>query len=168
MHKQVSTLGKARKELEEAHAARLNLHASWRSFLAQQVHMWQTYTENFQKQESALAERVEAAHKTLEMAKADLVSSKKSLGEGIAEDAMTISDEESENKEVSQGNAQKTTDGMNNLANTLESLKAQAAQVVEDEQKSVKRPRLSAPSEPVAGQLPSEELPPSFQQAGHA
>ena len=168
MHKQVTTLGRARKELEEAHAARLNLHASWRAFLAQQVQMWQTYTENFQKQESTLADRVNAAHKSLEEAKTALVSSKKTLGENTSEEAMTISDEETETKQVSSSSAQGITDGMQNLTNTLESLRAQAAQVVEEEQKSVKRPRLASPAEFAAGGVASEEGQPPFPTAGHA
>ena len=66
LHKQVNALGKARTELQHANAARLALHSSWRAFLVEQVSKWQAYSQQFQQQESALAERVSAARTALD------------------------------------------------------------------------------------------------------
>ena len=49
LHKQVNALGKARTELQNANAARLALHSSWRSFLVEQVSKWQAYSQQFQQ-----------------------------------------------------------------------------------------------------------------------
>ena len=169
MHRQVTVLGKARKELEEAHAARLNLHASWRSFLTDQVQKWQSYATNFQQQEKLLAERVLIARQALDNAKSDLVASKKSLGEasGAGEDTMTISDEEPDPKESTDAGAQKISDGLQHLTASLESLQNQADLAVQAEQQSLKRPRLNGPAS-TGEQNASQDAEVHFGSAGHA
>ena len=172
MHKQVNNLGKARKELEEAHAARLNLHTSWRTFLIDQVQRWQTYSANFQKQEAQLAERVDTAFRALEAAKADLVASKKSLGEASADDDnMSVNEEDQRAKQANDSttsSAKKITEGLQNLSTSLADLKQQADQAVEIEQQSLKRPRISEVVATAPAQPPPDSAAQSFQLAGHA
>ena len=44
LHAAVSQHGRARKELESAQSARLQLHSSWRNFLSKSVDQWKNYT----------------------------------------------------------------------------------------------------------------------------
>jgi len=172
MHKQVNNLGKARKELEEAHAARLNLHTSWRTFLVDQVQRWQTYSVNFQQQEAQLAERVNVAIQALEAAKTELTASKKSLGETSPEDdSMQTAEEDKQAQQVNEStsnSALRITEGLQHLSTSWQGLKEQADQAVEIEKQSLKRPRIS---EVVAGAqtaMPPDAPGQPFHAAGHA
>ena len=170
MHKQVNNLGKARKELEEAHAARLNLHTSWRTFLVDQVQRWQTYSANFQHQEAQLAERVNVAIQALEAAKTELTASKKSLGEAVQEDDnMQAAEEDQQAQQVNEStstSARRITEGLQHLSTSLQGLKEQADQAVEIEKQSLKRPRLSEVAAAAPNAKPAEIPEQPFQGAG--
>ena len=172
MHKQVNNLGKARKELEEAHAARLNLHTSWRTFLVDQVQRWQTYSANFQQQEAQLAERVNLAIQALEAAKTELTASKKSLGDAAPEDdSMQTAEEDQQAEQVNEStssSARRITEGLQHLSTSLQGLKEQADQAVELEKQSLKRPRISEVAAVPPSALPSDAPEQPFHAAGHA
>ena len=172
MHKQVNNLGKARKELEEAHAARLNLHTSWRTFLVDQVQRWQTYSANFQQQEAQLAERVNLAIQALEAAKTELTASKKSLGDAAPEDdSMQTAEEDQQAEQVNEStssSARRITEGLQHLSTSLQGLKEQADQAVELEKQSLKRPRISEVAAVPPSASPSDAPEQPFHAAGHA
>ena len=56
------------------------------------------------------------------------------------EDSMAVSDEEAQ--DIAGPTADRITEGLTNLQSSLEALQTSAAQMVEDEQKALKRPRL--------------------------
>ena len=48
LHPAVSQHGRAKKEVQEAQSAKLQLHSAWKSVLAQSAERWQTYTKHHQ------------------------------------------------------------------------------------------------------------------------
>jgi len=155
MHHAVTAHGKAKKELQQAQMARLNLHAAWRGFLGHAVNLWQGYSAQFVEQEKQMADRVAAATEALESAKVNLAQSKQAAGVEVKEDSMTISEDDTD-KDVSGQAAERIKEGICNLHTSLEALKSSAEQMVEEEHKALKRPRLDAsPTDVVANAHPA-------------
>ena len=154
LHKQVNALGKARTELQNANAARLALHSSWRSFLVEQVSKWEAYSHQFQWQETALAERVSAARAALDSARSSLAVSKSLLQKDQETDQAeitTVSDEEDEtkeSKEAANSSSKKITDSLQHLGESLKTLSANADELMIAEQQASKRQRLEPPTVP--------------------
>eukprot|EP00435_Cladocopium_sp_Y103_P061120 s489_g22.t1 len=160
LHKQVTALGHARKELAAANSARTNLHVSWRAFLTDQVQKWKTYSSNFQSQEEAMSQRVTEAIAAVEAAKTDFVNSKKSLGDmSITEEVQTISDDDMDHKQSSASGAQ-ISDSLAHLTSSLQQLQENADQAIIAEQQAAKRPRLEEMPAPTPSALPPEGAPP--------
>jgi hypothetical protein len=164
LHKQVSALGKARTELRNANAARFNLHASWRSFLVEQVAKWQAYSQQFQQQETQLAERVNNARAALDSAKMNLAASKSILHKSDQAmeppDTVTVSDDEEDSKEskdAANTSAQKITDGLQHLGESLKTLSANADEMMIAEQ-ACKRQRTG---EVLTGSQPQDQAVPA-------
>ena len=151
LHKQVNALGKARTELQNANAARLSLHSSWRTFLVEQVAKWQAYSQQFQQQEAVMAERVNSARAALDTARSNLAASKSLLQkseEPSDQDITTVSDEEEESKEskdAANTSAQKINDSLKHLGDSLRTLSANAEELMQAEQQANKRQRLEPP-----------------------
>ena len=102
-------------------------------------------------------ERVSSAMEALDQAKECLAKAKSTAGIEAKEDAMTVSDEEPD-KDLAGSTADRIKEGLTNLQTSLEALQTSAEQMVEDEQKALKRPRLdpahaeaAKPSEPHGG-----------------
>ena len=72
LHSAVSQHGRAKKEVSEAQAARLQMHAAWRNFLEQSVEQWTRYTAQFVEQEKQLMDRLKQAQDSLLAAKENL------------------------------------------------------------------------------------------------
>ena len=68
LHSAVSKLGKAKKTLQDARAARLNLHNVWRSYLAASVDKWHQFCKDFEDQDSELAQQVQNATEAVKTA----------------------------------------------------------------------------------------------------
>ena len=150
LHKQVNALGKARTELQHANAARLSLHSSWRTFLVEQVTKWEAYSQQFQQQEAAMAERVTQARAALDLARTNLAASKSLLNksEQADQDITTVSDDEEETKEskdAANSSAQKINDSLQHLGESLRTLSANADELMQAEQQANKRQRLDPP-----------------------
>ena len=79
----------------------------------------------------------------LDQAKVNLAKSKQTAGVEVKDDAMTISEDDTE-KDVSGPAAEKIKQGISNLHSSLEALKSSAEQMVEEEQQALKRPRTNA------------------------
>ena len=160
LHKQVNALGKARTELQNANAARLGLHSSWRGFLVEQVAKWQAYSQQFQQQEAQLAERVATARAALDTARSSLAVSKSLLQKSDQQDQQditTVSDEEEESreaKEAANSSAKKITDSLQELGQSLKTLSANADEMMQAEAQAHKRQRLEPPA-PEAGSATS-------------
>lgn len=171
LHSAVTKLGKAKKSLQEARASRLNLHNVWRQYLTASIDKWQDFCADFEKKDADLAGQVQKATVAVKEAQAGLESSKKRAKE-IEEDesdgkndkdemAWEISDEEETDTLDSKGSVIK--DSMQNMLRTLESLKAQADSMTEEN--VAKKPRLASPGEGMAGSLSSPSMTP-FHQPG--
>ena len=173
LHKQVSALGKARAELQNANAARLSLHSSWRAFLVEQVAKWQAYSQQFQQQEASLAERVATARAALDTARSSLAVSKSLLQTNEQtgqQDIAIVSDEEEESKEskeAANSSAQKITDSLQHLGESLKTLSANADEMMLAEQQAHKRQR-TEPQCQTLGQLIQGDGDSSFSLAGFA
>ena len=139
-------------QLQHANAARLSLHSSWRTFLVEQVSKWQAYSQQFQQQEATLSERVAAARAALETARTNLAVSKSLLqksDQSDQQDIMTVSDEEEESKEskeAANSSAQKITDSLQHLGESLKKLSANADEMMLAEQQANKRQRIDPPA----------------------
>lgn len=153
LHAVVTAHGKARKELQQAQLARYNLHNAWRGFLSQAVTQWQGYSAQFLEQEKQMNERVNAAMEALESAKESLAKAKSTAGVEAKDDTMNVSDDD-QDKDLTGPAAERIQEGLTSLQSSLEALQTSAAQMLEDEQKALKRPRLEAKSE--NGAKPSE------------
>lgn len=163
LHKQVTALGKARTELRNANAARFNLHASWRSFLVEQVAKWQAYSQQFQQQETQMADRVNSARLALETAKSNLAASKSLLHRSDQamdqQDTVTVSDDEDESKEskdAANTSAQRITDSLQHLGESLKTLSANADEMMAAEQQACKRQRTDGPNSTEAPSVASK------------
>ena len=144
MHSAVAAHGRAKKELQQAQLARFHLHAAWRGFLSQAVAQWQTYSDQFVAQEKQMTERVTAAFEALEQAKLNLATTKTAAGLDLKEDQMVISDDDNvkQDKATSNSTADRIKEGIDNLHTSLDALRTSAEQMVEEEHKALKRPRL--------------------------
>lgn len=143
MHSAVAAHGRAKRDLQQAQLAHFHLHAAWRGFLTQAVAQWKGYSDQFVDQERQLTERVQKATEALAQARETLASTKTAAGVENREDAMSEEDSEKA-KEATINAADKIKEGITSLHTSLEALRSSADQMLEDEQKALKRPRLEA------------------------
>ena len=152
LHSAVSQHGRAKKELQEAQAARLHMHGAWKNFLAQSVGQWSKYTEQFMQQERQMQERLKLAQENLLAAKANLGACKTAAGLESKEESAPMSDaEDAEPKEAETAAGQKIAASFQDLASSLQTLHKQAEQAVQQEveqDQMRKRPRTSMPDQP--------------------
>ena len=94
LHSAVSQHGRAKKEVSEAQAARLQMHAAWRNFLEQSVEQWTRYTAQFVEQEKQLMDRLKQAQDSLLAAKENLGACKSAAGLIDKEETALMSDGE--------------------------------------------------------------------------
>ena len=158
LHSAVTAHGKAKKELQAAQMARYNLHASWRTFLTNAVNLWQGYSTQFQEQDQKMMERVSAATAALQEAKANLANTKTLAGVEQKEDLQPASDDEMDkDKDIAGQTSQRIQEGIQNLHNSLKQVQSSADQMVEEEQKAIKRPRLEHNKEANADMANAED-----------
>ena len=93
-----------------------------------------------------LVERVTAASQALENAKNNLATTKSAAGVEHKDDAMANSEDDMD-KDIAGQTSQRIQEGISNLHHSLKQLQSQADQMVEDEQKALKRPRIATPTE---------------------
>eukprot|EP00435_Cladocopium_sp_Y103_P075511 s29_g59.t1 len=150
LHSAVTAHGKAKKELQEAQHARINLHSAWRTFLTQSAAQWQTYTDMFLQQEKQLSERLTHAKEALMQARDSLNSSKAAAGVPVdsKDDSANMSDiDELDAKDLHTGTSAKIAEGFGNLAKNLQTLQKDAEALELDEQQALKRPRVTPPDQ---------------------
>ena len=149
LHAAVSQHGRAKREIADAQAARLNMHVAWKKFLSQSVQQWTAYTNQFMAQEKQLMERLQAAQENLAIAKENLSNSQSAAGVIPKEDATMLSDVEDVPAKAHESTAgEKIAASFQDLASNLQALHNQAVQAVQQEvdQQDRKRPRVDSPS----------------------
>eukprot|EP00435_Cladocopium_sp_Y103_P072911 s31_g41.t1 len=146
MHQALTAMDQARTEYDNAVHARNQLHAQWRTFLAESLKLWQGHTSNFQAQEIALTERIQQAKQTFIQARDVMNATKIKAATMIPLDkdanAVTVSDDDEELKDIPMAAAERIATSMTNLTETMSALQTQAAEMEAEEQKA-KRPRVA-------------------------
>lgn len=162
LHSAVTKLGKAKKTLQEARASRMQLHNVWKNYLAASVDKWKDFCQDFEKQDSELAQQVMSATDAVKAAQEGLEASKKEAREVEDLDsdskndmALEISDEESQEMLDTKGQALK--EGLTLMLTNLESLKEKAELVAEES--AAKRPRKRPPDGATEQSLQSFGVP---------
>ena len=145
LHSAVTALDRSREDLEAAISARSNLHSSWRTFLTDSLARFQTYGQDFAKQEKDMLERIEHATQVFQAAK-ERLSAAKDIATKDPQGAQYISDEEGGPPDVPMVNPDRIAACLSTLTTSLEGLKSQADELAKEEQKN-KRPRLSGPAD---------------------
>ena len=164
LNQAVKGLRKARKELQESHEARAQLHSQWRNFLSLSVTQWQGFTSQFQAREKVAVNRISEAQQALQEAKALLASSKEIVE--LAPNAESVQDVDlvsEDDTAKTADSASRMQDGMQNLTTTLENLH-KAAEDIHASEQAAKRARLQGQGD-VSGALGSGALEP-FAQPG--
>eukprot|EP00435_Cladocopium_sp_Y103_P003270 s5032_g1.t1 len=171
MHQALTAMDHARTEYDNAVHARNQLHAQWRTFLEESVKLWQGHTSNFQAQEVALTERIQQAKQSFIQARDVMNATKIKAATMIPLDndvnAVTVSDDDEELRDVSMAAAERIASSMTNLTETMSALHTQAQELAADEQKA-KRPRVEAVPEAALGAGATEPGQPSPSHFGKA
>ena len=137
----VDKMDKARKKLREAEKARLNLHSSWRQYIADSLERWTQFAEKFSKDDQELADRVKAAKEKLQTTKEEVDAKKTALEEQDEDEQINISDDDMAEKVDGSEQIQVS---LNNMVTNLQTLQQQAAAaIVEAGENKAKRPRLN-------------------------
>ena len=136
------SLGRARRDLQEAYEARANLHQKWRTFLSMSVTQWQTFTLEFQQQESNALQQIQTAKDTLSQAKQDLETSKEAFhSPREAKNSVEVQDLMSEEDVNEDSSSSKLQEGLNHLTTSLKNLHQAAEDALAVEQ-ATKKARL--------------------------
>ena len=159
LHSAVTAHGRAKKDLQEAQIERANLHTAWRKFLSQSAEQWQKYSEMFQQQEQAVTAKVQQAKDSLKAAKETLSNTKIAAGVESKEETSHMSDVEDLEKDLATATATKITEGFTQLSEGLQTLQQQAEQAELEEQKAMKRQRLSPPEKEADGSTNAATTP---------
>ena len=173
LHSAVAQQGRARQDLEDAMQARLNLVASWKTFLTGAIKTWQEYAALFEQQQKEVQERIQTAQEAFTLANQQLEESQSAAGKLKT---IEIKDDEEEMVlgQASSANASaKITDSFKILSCSLQELQAQTETIETEVAKSTKRPRLE-PVEDVDQNMDEGKVPtakasgPPFTTAGCA
>lgn len=147
LHSAVTKLGKAKTALQEARSSRLNLHTVWKNYLDASVDKWKQFSQDFEKQDTDLAQQVLNATEAVKQAQEGPEASKKeakdieeSEQDGRSDMAVEISHDE--NQELIDNKGQVLKEGMSFMLQNLESLRSKAEIAVEEN--ACKRPRLQS------------------------
>ena len=136
------SLGRARRDLQEAFEARANLHQKWRAFLSMSVAQWQAFTLEFQQQESNALQQIQVAKDTLSQAKQNLERSKEAFhSPREAKGSMEVQEVMSEEDANDESSSTKLQAGLNHLTTSLQNLH-QAAEDAHAVEQAAKKARL--------------------------
>ena len=136
------SLGRARRDLQEAFEARANLHQKWRTFLSMSVAQWQTFTLEFQQQESNALQQIQLAKDTLSQAKQNLETSKEAFhSPRDAKSSAEVPDLMSEEDVNDESSSTKLQEGLSHLTTSLQNLH-QAAEDAHAVEQAAKKARL--------------------------
>jgi len=138
LHSSVTKLEKAQNALTEAQGARLQLHSKWRNFVTEAVDRWSRSTEDFKKDDQILEAQIQAAKDALTAIKEQYAQTQTQLGMA-GTTSIDISDEEENKMDAASA---MISDGLQQMMGSLSNLKQTADQMVEEQQKAAKRPRL--------------------------
>ena len=142
LHSAVAQQGRARQDLEDAMQARLNLVASWKTFLTGAIKTWQEYAALFEKQQKDVQERIQSAQEAFAQANQQLDESQTAAGKLKTIEVKDDEDEMVIGQASSETASAKITDSFKILSSSLQTLQAQTEAIETEVAKSTKRPRL--------------------------
>eukprot|EP00438_Fugacium_kawagutii_P031960 Skav201901 [mRNA] locus=scaffold550:1015895:1030873:- [translate_table: standard] len=133
LHAAVRKLGSAKKGLQLAREARVNLYKSWQKYLAETIDKWKGYAEDFATSDAKLVQNWETAVETLKTAKQELEQAQANAT-GKSEDvASDISDEDLEAPAA----AAQLNEDIHMLISNLDSMKQKATDAATSWWKSI-------------------------------
>ena len=135
-------LEKKRKQLQQAHAARSNLHQSWATYIEESVKRWKTFAADFAQKDENLEKKVQEAKEAMQEAKDKYDAAREAIDKQDAiqlEQPEELSDymeeEELSNKMASSEEIQA---GINSMVTTLEAVRIRPQEDPPDLQASKK------------------------------
>ena len=121
-------LEKKRKQLQQAQAARGNLHQSWAQYVEESVKRWKTFAEDFGQKDQSLEQRVLDAKEAMQDAKekydnARAAMEKQDLAQLELQDVEEISDAMDEENPDKIPSAEAIQEGITTMLSTLEGIR---------------------------------------------
>eukprot|EP00435_Cladocopium_sp_Y103_P042011 s1767_g11.t1 len=142
-HSAVTLHSKAREEFDNAISARSQLLANWKAFIGDAVRLWQGYAQNFAEQERNLQTRIANA-------KDNVIAAKEELDKANKQDEIQEIASDEEYGDMDTSSSTKVRQNIECLANSLQILEKEAAEMVEAEAHVNKRARKESPKAPQA------------------
>lgn len=139
LHSAVAKFGAAKKRLHTARDARLTLHGAWRQYLQETCSKWQKYLEEFNQQDSALEESIQAATEGLQQAKTHLDEVRAHADERAGAATVEDNHEEEDGDKPQQMAVDSIKEGIAEMAQSLSRLKTKADESFEAQQNALKR-----------------------------
>ena len=121
-------LEKKRKQLQQAQAARGNLHQSWAQYVEESVKRWKTFAEDFGQKDQSLEQRVLDAKEAMQEAKekydnARAAMEKQDLAQLEIQEVEDISDGMDEENPDKIPSAEMIQEGITTMLSTLEGIR---------------------------------------------
>ena len=125
----VKKLGDAKKKLENANLARIQLHATWKTFLTDSVTRWKKHMETFAKQDADCETAIQNAKSAVQQSQAALEESTETKSE-----AVEISDDETVSATAARmPAAEAIKEGLKSMVDSLDTLKQKAEESIVDQ-----------------------------------
>ena len=134
-------LEKKRKQLQQAQAARSNLHQSWASYIEESVKRWKTFAADFAQKDENLEKKVQEAREAMQEAKDKYDTVREAIDKQDAlqleqpEELSDYMEEEPTDKMVS---AEEIRAGIDSMVSTLETVRIRPQEDPPDAQASKK------------------------------
>ena len=142
LHSAVAQQGRARQDLEDAMQARLNLVASWKTFLTGAIATWQEYAALFEQQQKDVHDKIQVAKEAFTQANQQLDESQSAAGKIKTIEVKDDEDEMVAGQASSENASAKITDSFKILSNSLQALQAQTEAIETEVVQTAKIPRI--------------------------
>lgn len=126
LHAAVTNLGFARKEMEAALQDREQLHCAWQSYVHDAILRWETWTQEFTTQDTAMSVRIQEAQEALQTARAAFVEQKANAGVPIEVD------QEEDEDELRPATDSQIAEQMSMMKEALKNVKNKATELYEE------------------------------------
>lgn len=134
-------LEKKRKQLQQAHAARSNLHQSWATYIEESVKRWKTFAADFAQKDENLEKKVQEAKEAMQEAKDKYDAAREAIDKQDAiqlEQPEELSDYMEEENPDKMASAEEIQAGINSMVTTLETVRIRPQEDLPDSQASKK------------------------------
>eukprot|EP00438_Fugacium_kawagutii_P027312 Skav202712 [mRNA] locus=scaffold654:654744:664175:+ [translate_table: standard] len=160
LHSAASKLGVAKKKVQEAKSARLQLHTAWKEYLQAACVRWKRFIQEFGQDDNKLEQELQKAIEELQAAKQHLDQVKESVQSEDVENFMDVEAEELQDRPLQSASIRQ---GMEGMVSSIDQLQRQAEDSLEAMQSATKRLKTAADHK-ASGHNPilvQEDPPPS-------